>query len=76
MTVAKRRLSIYPGQVSLVLNIRHAEEFHSIFTANLPNIPHSHRHTVERFLRKVQSAISTGKRLNQKQSALDEKSHQ
>jgi hypothetical protein len=69
---AKRRLSVYPGQVSLVLNFKHAQEFHAIFTDLLVLIPDIEKRSIaSRFLSKVESAITTGKRLNEKKSLLD-----
>lgn len=70
MSGAKRRLTIYPGQVSLVFNIRHAEEFLQIFKENLPLISEKDRSTAKRFLSKMESSIETGKRLSAKQSAI------
>ena len=66
----KRRLTIYPGQISMVFNVEHAEEFHAVFTANLKSLPLSQRPVVERFLYKISKAIETGKRLSAKQSAV------
>jgi hypothetical protein len=67
----RRRLTIYPGQVSMVLNIVHAEEFLWAFSDCVDNLPLKHRSMAKNFLNKLKSAIETGKRLNCKQSATD-----
>ena len=71
MKKATRRLTIYPGQISLVFYLQTSENFHSILKETLPDITDSRRRkTVERFLDKMESAIATGKKLIEKESAL------
>jgi hypothetical protein len=67
----KRRLTIYPGQVSMVFTLTHAEEFLMVLMANLPNISDlNQRGIAKNFLEKMESAINTGRKLTAKQSAM------
>jgi hypothetical protein len=66
MTGVKRRLTIYPSQVSLVFNLRQAEQFYYIFTHNLDKVHETERPVVQAFLDKMQNCIITGKRLAKK----------
>lgn len=71
MEKAFRRLTIYPGQISMVFNLGHSEEFYGIMKEMIPKIEdYGKRRTAERFLAKVESAIITGKTLTAKQSAM------
>lgn len=71
MKKAIRRLTIYPGQISMVFNLSSAEEFHDILRITLPEIQDPMRRTtVECFLDKMERAITTGKNLKDKKSAL------
>ena len=73
MSEAKRRLTIYPGQISMVINVAHAQEFLETLKCSIEAVPKSQRQMVERFLFKLESAIETGKRLSRKQSDLSKK---
>jgi len=73
MKQAIRRLTIYPGQISMVFQLRHAEKFFAAFMSAIPNLPDSSKDTVIEFLGKMESAICTGRRLCDKQSTLDKR---
>lgn len=70
MTEAKRRLTVYPGQVSMVFKITYTEKLLLVFKQHLSYIPDQHRPIVAHFLEAMESAIATGKRLSFKQSTL------
>jgi len=57
----------------MVFNMRHAQEFFESITNGIESIPEKDRGTTRRFLAKMKSAIETGERLNEKQSAHDKK---
>lgn len=69
---AKRRLTIHPGQVSLVFRIELAESFFKIISKNVSNLPTCDQSMISEFLCKMKSAIDTGKRLDAKQSAINQ----
>lgn len=70
MTEARRRLNIYPGQVSMVMNLKQAQEFFEVFNSHIqsPCLCEEDKSKVKKFLCKVESAIETGLRLSSKQS--------
>jgi hypothetical protein len=67
----KRRLTVYPGQVSMVLNMNDAEQFLKSLESSLESTPNQLRPAADRFLFVLKNSIATGHRLRAKQSATD-----
>lgn len=71
MSEAKRRLTVFPGEVSMVFYIGYAEALHKTLSDSLENITDpAGRAKVTVFLSKLSKAIVTGNTLKAKQSAI------
>lgn len=68
---AYRRLTIYAGEASLVINVDFMQEVAEILDENLSAFPDAQRGCLSRFSKKLHSAVDTAERLSQKQSEVD-----